>query len=148
MVSSSSKVKKPAETFHQSRGHPFSPLFARPFHEGLLRDGQGVLDAVDAEALREGEIAAFGDEVDLVAQILEVVVDRGGGKQHDLGFDAGLDDVFHQPLVTALPDDVAVFVALALGVVAEVVGFVDDDQVVVAPVEGGEIDAIHLAALA
>ena len=42
-------------------------------------------------------------------------------RQKDFRFDAALDDVVHQPLIAALADEIAVLVALAGGVVAEVV---------------------------
>ncbi|MCY1354402.1 hypothetical protein D9M69_407780 [compost metagenome] len=54
------------EPFHQVAGIPFAGA-PGPFHEGFLGDGECVLDAVDAEALRKGGITPFGDEVDLVA---------------------------------------------------------------------------------
>ena len=63
-----------------------------------------------------------------------------GGQQHDFGFDTRLDDVLHQAFIPAFLDDVTLFVALAFDVIAEVVGFVDDDQVKVSPVDGGQVD--------
>ena len=104
-----------------------------------LRDADGVL---------ESGVVAFGEEVNLVAQVAQVVVDRRGGEQENFGLDAALDDVVHEPLVAAFADEVAVLVALAGRVVAEVVRLVNDDEIEVAPVERGKIDVAGLAAVA
>ena len=113
-----------------------------------MRRCEGFFEAADAERFRERLVAAFGEEIDLVAQIFQVVVDRRRGEEQDFGPNAGLDDVVHQPLVAAFPDEVAGFVALAGRVVAEVVRLVDDNEIVVAPVERLEVDVAGIAALA
>ena len=81
-------------------------------------------------------VAPLGYQIELVAQVFQVVIDWRGGQQHDLGLDPGLDDVLHQALITALLDDVAFFVAFAFDVVAEIVRFVNHHQIEVAPVDG------------
>ena len=76
-------------------------------------------------------VAAVGER-QLVAQVVETVVDRGSRQHQDLCFHAGFDDAVHQP-------HVAVFLLAALAVrpvsVAEVVALVDDDKIIVAPVD-------------
>ena len=93
-------------------------------------------------------VLAFGEKIDLVAQVAQVVIDRRGGKQKHFGFHPALDDVIHEPLVAAFADDVALLVALARRVVAEVVGLVNDDEIEIAPIESRQIDAAGFAALA
>ena len=61
-------------------------------------------------------------------QVVEAVVDRRGRQHQHLGLHALADDLAHQPLVAGL-------LLLGVVVVAEVVRLVDDDQVVVAPVD-------------
>ena len=126
----------------------FVGLLFRPDGEHPLRGGEGFLEAADADGFREGVVFVFGEEVELVAEVLEVVVDRRGGEQEDFGADAGFDDVVHEALIATLADDVAVLVLLAGRVVPEVVRLVDDDEVVVAPVQGREIDVARVTGLA
>ena len=74
-------------------------------------------------------------------QIGQPVVDRRGRQHEHAGLHAFLDDPPHQAVVAGL--------AVLVGrLVAEVVGFVDDDEVVVAPVHMGEIDVAGRAAVA
>ncbi|OQA30347.1 MAG: hypothetical protein BWY57_02897 [Betaproteobacteria bacterium ADurb.Bin341] len=114
-------------------------------------------ETADAEVVREGFVGlgiaghvATGDEGYLVAQVGELIVHRRGGEQEDLGADAGLDDVLDQTLVAGDSCGLAVLATWTDGIVAEVVRLVDDDEVVVAPVDAArsEVDAIRLAALA
>ena len=140
--------KRGTQFFQQVFGFALAGLFLRPDGERLLRGGERVLQAADADGILECGVLAFGEEVNLVAQVAQVVVDRRGGEQEDFGFDAALDDVVHQPLVAALADEVAFLVALAGGVVAEVVRFVNDDEIEVAPVESREVDVAGFAAVA
>ena len=136
------------ELLQQFAGLALVGLLLRPEGEDLLRGGEGFPEAADADGGREGVIAIFGEEVELITEVFEVVVDRGGGKQQNLGANAGFDDVVHEPLVAAFADEVALVVTLAGGVVAEVVRLVDDDEIVVAPVQGREIEIARSAGLA
>ena len=112
----------------------------------------GVLDRGDAECILKGLVGnliaghvAARDEGDLVAEVGELVVDRGGGEQQHLGADTLPDDVLHEPLVTGAADAFIGVFGFADRVVAEVVRLVDDYEVIVSPVDGGEIDAIDIA---
>ena len=97
-----------------------------------LRLPDGGLDAGYAE-LAQSKIIALGHEGDLVFQICEAVVDRGGRQHQHFGFHAGLDHPLHQVVVAGVT-------VLVRRLVAEVVRLVDDDQVVVAPVHMRQID--------
>ena len=85
--------------------------------------------------------SALGDEGDLVLEVGEAVVDRRGREHEDAGLDALLDDAPHEAVVAGL----AVVVG---GLVAEVVRLVDDDQVVVAPIDVSQVDVAGSAAVA
>ena len=85
--------------------------------------------------------SALGDEGDLVLEIRQAVVDRRGREHENAGFHALLDDPAHQAVIARLA-------AVVCRLVAEVVGFVDDDEVVVAPVHVGEVDVAGSAAVA
>jgi hypothetical protein len=82
---------------------------------------------------------AFVGQRQLVAQVVEAVVDRGGRQHQHLGLHALLDDLVHQLLVARL-------LVLVGVVVAEVVRLVDDHEVVVAPVDPVQRCAERLAA--
>ena len=66
-------------------------------------------------------------------QVGQAVVDRRGREHEHAGLDALLDDPPHQAVVAGLA-------VLVRGLVAEVVRLVDDHQVVVAPVDVGQVD--------
>ena len=133
------------------------PLLGRalgPGGEVGLGLGDGALDRRDAEAGLERGVGGgvvddvgAGDEGDLVAQIGELVVDGRGGEQQHLRADAAGDDVLHEPLVARPARGVLAGARSRLGVVAEVVGFVDHDEVVGAPVEGCEVDPVRVPAV-
>ena len=92
--------------------------------------------------VEQGRVVALGGEGDLVAQVGQAVVDRRGREHEHAGLDALLDDLAHQAVVAGLA-------ALARRLlVAEVVRLVDDDEVVVAPVDVREIDVAGQAAVA
>ena len=92
--------------------------------------------------VEQGGVVALGDEGDLVAQVGQAVVDRRGREHEDAGLDAFLDDPPHQAVVAGLA-------AVAWRrLVAEVVRLVDDDEVVVAPVDVGKVDVAGSAAVA
>ena len=112
-----------------------------PTGEGSLGLAENFLDTVAGVELGAEFFGfAFVGEGELVFEIGEAVVHRRGGKHQDLGLHAGADDLVHEPFVTRFPH------FLAGRVVAEVVGFVDDDEVEVAPVDLFEIGAVGMAA--
>ncbi len=78
-------------------------------------------------------IVRLGHEGDLVLEVRQAVVDRRGGEHEDAGLHALLDDAPHEAVVAGLA-------AIVRRLVAEVVGLVDDDEVVVAPVDMGKVD--------
>ncbi len=108
-------------------------LDGEPAVELELRLADGGFDAGDAVAGKR-RVVALGDEGDLVLEVGEAVVDRRGRQHQHAGLHAFLDDPPHQAVVAGL----AVLMGRLL--VAEVVRLVDDDEVVVAPVDVREID--------
>ena len=80
---------------------------------------------------------------ELVLEVAETVVDRRRREHEHLRLDAALHDVVQETQVAVLPAAVDVAVA-----VAEVVRLVDDDEVVVLPVETREVDAVRCAVIA
>ena len=91
--------------------------------------------------LGERRVVALGHEGDLVLEVGQAVVDRRGRKHEHAGLHAFLDDAPHQAVVAGLA-------VVVRRLVAEVVGLVDDDEVVVAPVDVGEVDVAGHAAVA
>ena len=85
--------------------------------------------------------SALGDEGDLVLEVGQAVVDRRGREHEHAGLDAFLDDPPHEAVVAGLA-------VIVRGLVAEVVGFVDDHEVVVAPIDVREVDVAGSAAVA
>ena len=130
------------EEVEQTLRGAFFRFEAAPGIEGLLGAAENLVDAglgLELGVHRFG--LAFVGECQLVAQVIEAVVDRCCRKHQDFGLNAFLDDFAHEPLV-------AVFALAGWVVVPEVVGLVDDDQAVVAPVDRGEVPAVACALVA
>ena len=87
-------------------------------------------------------VVVLGGEGDLVAEVGQAVVDGGSREHEDAGLHALADDPAHEPVVAGLG------VLLRALLVPEVVGLVDDDEVVVAPVDVGEVEVAGEAAVA
>ena len=81
-----------------------------------------------AQLLSEIFRVAFVSQGELVAQIIEAIVDRGGGEHEHLGFNALANNLIHQLLIAGF----SVFNRI---VVSEIVRFVNDDQIIIAPVD-------------
>ena len=113
-----------------------------PVAKGFLRSVQRLFNAGNAGALHERVVLPLRHQVELVAQVFEVVVDGRGRQQHDLGFHAGLNDVLHQLFIAAFS------LVLAFDVVAKVMRFVNDNQVEITPVDGRQGNIAGLAAFA
>ena len=122
-----------AEHLDQARRRALGVVEIEPAVELLLRQPRRAVDAGDA-VLEQRRVVALGGEGDLVPQVGQAVVDRRGREHQHRGLDALLDDPAHQAVVAGLA-------ALPWRpLVAEVVRLVDDDEVVVAPVDVGEVD--------
>ena len=108
-----------------------SPLFRGQFRPAIERGLGSAEDFFNAgcgvQLLGKNVRLTFIGEGQLVAQVIEAVVDRGRRQHEDFGFDPGPDDLVHQLLITG-------FLLLEGVIVPEIVGFVDDDEVVIAPV--------------
>ena len=129
------------ENVQQARTPAFRLRFPCPGRESPLRRFRCLADGSDFEALctaeeavgvlSAGDVAAC-DEGDLVPKVAKVAVDGRGGQHEDLRVDAVPHDVFHQLFIARFARGLAVDPGAA-GVVPEVVGLVDDHQVVVPP---------------
>ena len=130
-----------AEHVDQPRRRALGVLEIEPAIELLLREPRGAVDAGDA-VLEQRRVVALGDEGDLVAQVGQPVVHRRGREHQHARLDAFLDDLAHQAVVAGLA-------ALSWRLlVAEVVRLVDDDEVVVAPVDVRQVDVAGQPAVA
>ena len=113
-----------------------------PGVEGTLGLAEDVVDiGLGAQAGIELVGISLVGEGELVAEVVEPVVDRGGREHEDLGLDPLTDHLVHQFLIAGF----VIFVGV---VVAEVVRLVDDDQVVVPPVDPVEGQAERHAGFA
>ena len=129
-----------AQHVHQARRAPFGFRQVEPAIELRLGLADRRLDAGDAMP-DQRQIIAFGHEGDLVFEVGEPVIDRRRGQHQYLGFHARLDDPLHQVVVAGVA-------VLMRRLVSEVVGLVDDDEIVVSPIDVGEIDIAGQAAIA
>jgi len=111
-----------------------------PLVENELRPPQRRLDTRDA-LLQKCVVLALGDERDLILDVVHAIVDRRGREHQDARLHALLDDVFHEALI-------ARHFVIGRIVVAEIMAFIDDEQIVVAPVHGREIDVAGGSSLA
>ena len=85
---------------------------------------------------------SFIGQRQLIAQIIEAVINRSGGEHQYLGLDACADHFLHQGFIAIVT--LSLVHTDAAGAVAEVVGLVDDHQIIVAPVEAIQIQAVGL----
>src|SRR5271165_419846 len=129
-----------AEHVQETRRLTLSILQSEPAVELKLRLANRCLDAGNAVGV-QSHIVSLGDESDLVLQVGEAVVYRRGGEHEDAGLDALLDNAPHQAVVTSLA-------GIVRGLVTEVVGFVDYHEVVVAPINVGEVNVTGSASVA
>ena len=84
---------------------------------------------------------SFVSQGKLIFQVIEAVVDRRGGEHQHLCFHACTDDLFHQGYIAiVLGFFIRVFNQLAA--VAEVVGFINHDKIVVAPIQSAKIQTV------
>ncbi len=112
-----------------------------PLVEARLGHLRHLGDRGYAVGLGQVRVVALGDELDLVAQVQQAVVHRRGREHEHLGADALLDDVLDQA-------GVAVLLLCVCGLVPEVVGLVDDQQVVVLPADVLQVDVAAHAVIA
>ncbi len=107
-----------------------------PLAKALLREARHVRDGLDAVGLGKVRVVSFGDKLDLVSEVEEPVVDGSRGEHQHFGAHAGLDHVLDEARVAVL------FVGIG-ALVAKVVAFVDDEEVVVPP---PQVLQVHVAA--
>jgi hypothetical protein len=134
----------------QERGYSAGfGLLPSPGSEMSLRLPQGFFKIGDSHRITERGVGslvvddvATGDDGYLISEVSQRVVDRRGRQQQHLRLDAGADDGLHQSFVPAHADKLAGLVMPAFGVIAEVMRFIDHDQVIGAPVEIGQVNSI------
>ena len=93
--------------------------------------------------VRETISPVGGNQVELGFEIAQIVVHRRSREQQNLGRETGLDDLVHQPLVAAA----ASACGLVPGCASEIMGLVDDNEIVVAPFDPREVNVADLALL-
>ena len=126
---------------HEALGRALLVGQLAPLGEARLGDLRDLGDRGDAVGIRQVLVIALGDELHLVSQIQQAVVHRGGGKHEHLGAHSGLNDVLDETCV-------AVLLLGVRGLVPEVVGLIDYDEVVVAPTQVLKVDVSRHAVVA
>jgi len=112
-----------------SRWGPLLGREVRPCVEGRLRPAEDQIDVPLGLELRfEIFRLAFVSKSELVLQVIEAIVDRGCREHQHFRAHALAHDPVHRTLIPRLP----IFECV---IVAKVVRLVDDDQIVVAPVD-------------
>ena len=87
-------------------------------------------------------------QCDLIFQITETIVDRRGREHQNFGGNAFADNPVHQSGITVFTAIVIFIIIKRIAAIAEVVGFIDDHQTIVFPIQPIEIDAVGNAAVA
>ena len=121
---------------HEALGRALGVGELAPLVEPLLGDARHVGDRRDAIGIGEVRVVSLGDELDLVSQVEQAVIHRGGREHEHLRALARLDDVLDEARV-------AVGLVRVGALVPEVVALVDDEEVEVAP---AQVLEVHLAA--
>ena len=88
-------------------------------------------------------ITIFISELELVSQIAESIVDRSCREHKHLGVYAGADHMLQQYLIA-----VQLIIFTTFAAVSEVVTFINNQQVIVAPVQAAQIDSIRKTMIA
>ena len=87
-------------------------------------------------------------QCNLIFKVIEAVIDRCCREHQNFGGNAFADNPVHQSGVTVFTAIVIFIIIKSIAAIAEVVGFIDDNQTVVFPIQPIEIDAIGNAAVA
>ena len=117
-------------------------LKASPCSVGLTGFSEDAVDSfTGAQELVYIRGFSFVCKLELVLKINEAVVYRSCREHQDFGFDSRPDNTIHQLCVTVFLQ-VFVLVRSETTSVAEIVGFVNDYKVVVAPIDILEIETV------
>ena len=121
------------EHVHQTFGVAFLRFEFRPDTVSLLRVAEHHID-IGGKPEPPGPFIAFVAvaQFELVLQIAETIVHRGGGEHKHLCRHAGMDDLVEELLVSVF---FVVGLDGAVCAIAEVVRLIDDDEIIVAPVD-------------
>ena len=88
----------------------------------------------------------FVGQLQLVLEVVEAVVDRSGRKHQYLGLDTCTDNLLHQLLIAVflawliLFNFVIQILVIHIATITEIMALVDDNQIVVSPVDAFEVD--------
>ena len=130
------------QCFQQSICGSFLCGALAPRVKGLLRTAENFINRFGCIQLA---VNVFGVALickgKLVFQVIEPVVDRRGREHQNLGLDACTHHTIHKTQVAVFP----VIFTGNIAAVAEVMAFIDHNQVIVAPVDTRKIDAVGLA---
>ena len=134
------------ETFEQRFGGALAFGQFRPTVERRLRIAEDFINRRSGvqqfvETLR---LALVG-QLQLIAQVVEAVVDRRSREHQHLCFDTCADNLVHQLQVAVLTRILVVLVGGDFAAVAEVVALVDNDKVVIAPIDMFEVETVACA---
>ena len=111
-----------------------------------LSRAEDVLDgAIDIQLIVYEFLPALVSQLQLIFQVVEAIVDWCGREHQDFGPHAGADDLVHQSQVTVLAWVRVLLVCRYLPAVAEVMTLVDDDEIIVAPIQQREVEAVALS---
>jgi len=119
---------------------PLLALILAPFIEGRLGTAEDDIHRFSCIELvvDEGGIALIG-QLELVPEVGEPVVHRCGGEHQDTGFHSFADDVVQQLEVAVLSSVIAG--TRVITAISEVMALVDDDEIIIAPIELREVRA-------
>ena len=118
--------------FHKSLGRTFLLRQFRPFIKHQLRLAQGKFYAGDA-CLLQGIVSSLGDEGNLILDVVHSIVHGGSGEHQHLCPHSCFDNILHESLISSLA-------VVVRDVVAEIVTLIDNDEIIIFPVERGKID--------
>ena len=122
-------------------GRKFAPVVESSLclAENIVNGVLGFEKSVDVRHI------AFVGESKLILQVIKAVVD-GGSRQHQyFGFDTGSNHFVHQLEITVLTWILVVLVGSDFASVAEVMAFINNHEVVVAPVDAFKVCSVGIA---
>ena len=129
-----------AKHIHEAGWPTFGLAKIKPAVELPLRLADRSFDAGDAMA-RQRHIVTLSNECDLIFEVGQPIVDRRRRQHEHFGLHAGLDDPLHQVVVAGVP-------ILVGRLVPKIMRLVDHDEIVITPVDVGEVDVAGQAAIA
>ena len=103
---------------------------------------------VNIKFVVDERLLALVSELQLVLQVVEAVVDRSSRKHEHLRFHSSANHLVHQTQVAVFTRVLIVLVGGYLATVAEIVALVDDNQIIIAPIQQRKVDTVAHALVA